>query len=201
MSSEDEIKSAHKKAVKALEGEKRAALKKAKGTKGKKAKEELANVEKDFESKLKTLEEEFQKKLELVQGSEGGADASATQTTIGGANDVDNKERDKEDEADDGLSAKERKQLKARRKKERQKEREAQRQAQIEEETANAGPGMRQIEMEQIEKVLEPLSFEVKEVEADGHCLYRAVGGHTGQSFQDISKCIAVSSMVLMSCM
>ena len=38
MSSREELEAAHKKSVKALEGEKRAAIKKAKGTKGKKAK-------------------------------------------------------------------------------------------------------------------------------------------------------------------
>lgn len=38
----EEIESRHRKELKALDGEKRAALKKAKGTKGKKAKEVLA---------------------------------------------------------------------------------------------------------------------------------------------------------------
>jgi hypothetical protein len=44
----DEIVSRHKKEVKQLEGEKRAALKKAKSLKGKKAKEETASYVQPF---------------------------------------------------------------------------------------------------------------------------------------------------------
>lgn len=42
MSSTEEVEARHKKEIKALDGEKRAAIKKSKGTKGKKAKEAVA---------------------------------------------------------------------------------------------------------------------------------------------------------------
>ena len=47
---------------------------------------------------------------------------------------------------------------------------------------------MREVELDQIQAVLTPLSFAVAEVEADGHCLYRAVAAQTATDFQEIRK-------------
>lgn len=178
MSSREELESSHKKALKSLEGEKRAEIKKAKGTKGKKAKLAVAAVEENFAKRLKILQDEFESKLKSLEGEKNDSpqeDLNKTDTTQAGS---ETKE----------LSERERKQLKARKKKERQKERELQRQKEIEEETANAGPSLREVELEQIQAVLTPLNFEVAEVEADGHCLYRAVAAQIATDFQEMRK-------------
>jgi len=64
---------------------------------------------------------------------------------------------------------------KARRKREKAREKERERERRIAEETANAGPSPRDVENQVIEKLLLPLNLAISEVEADGHCLYRAV--------------------------
>ena len=170
MSSPEELESALKKAIKNLEGEKRAAIKKAKGTKGKKAKEVLQAVEDEYEGKLKELQAKHEEKLKALLGEEGEEGTTAAAA-------VETKEAEQPQEKN--LSGKEMKQEKARRKKERQKEKERQRQLELEREEANAGPSMRQVELEQIQAVLTPLNLKVAEVEADGHCLYRAVSPST----------------------
>jgi OTU domain-containing protein 6 len=195
MSSREEIETSHKKALKSLDGEKRAAIKKAKGTKGKKAKEALAAVEEEYATKLKDLEYSYQETLSKLeswnvtdkkeentndQQQQQEADAPTAADTDG-INPTDNNDDDEE-------AARERKLAKARKKKERQKEKEALLQKQIEEETANAGPSMRQIELEQIEAILTPSSLTVSEVEADGHCLYRAVAAQSDKSYSEIRK-------------
>lgn len=174
MSSREELESAHKKSLKNLEGEKRAAVKKAKGTKGKKAKQAIAAVEAEFADKLKELEAKHQANLAALAG-DGVVEAASVETTI---------EAPKEKE----LSEKERKQEKARRKKERQKEKARKEQEELEREQANAGPSLRKIELEQIQAVLTPLNMKVSEVEADGHCLYRAVAAQTNQEYRQIRK-------------
>jgi OTU domain-containing protein 6 len=176
MSSPEDEDAAFKKAIKGLEGEKRAAVKKAKATKGKKAKDVIVAVEEEYASKLKELQARHEQQLaRIVEGWDKPTQARVEDTSQGG------KVQD---------SAKDRKQDKARRKKERQREREMQRQKEIEEEAANAGPSLRSVELEQIRNVLTPLNLLIAEVEADGHCLYRAVGGHTGRDYMNVRKSI-----------
>jgi len=177
-SSKEEIVSSHKKALKTLEGEKRAAIKKAKGIKGKKGKEALALVEKEFTEKLKALEVSHEESLaavdiESLKISEGSIGAEKVSTF-------------KPPVVNEEEAARERKLVKARKKRDRQKEKEAQIQKQIEEENANAGPGLRKIELEQMQVVLTPLNLKICEVEADGHCLYRAIGAQSGKGFMAI---------------
>jgi OTU domain-containing protein 6 len=194
-STQEELESAYKKAVKTLDGEKRAAIKKAKGTKGKKAKEALAQVEEEYATKLKDLETKHEQQLqELADG--GGDDAPAAEQGNAAPDEpidtttTPEQEVEEEEELNPELSAKERKQEKARRKKERQKEKEAQKQKELEEEMANAGPSMRKIELDQIQSVLTPLNKKVAEVEADGHCLFRAVAAQTGrENYTEVRKC------------
>jgi len=154
-----------------LEGEKRAAIKKAKSTKGKKSKDAVVAVEEEYALRLKELEANHALHLARI-----GEDLD-TRSTQDRAEEM----PAAEDETQE--SAKDRKQEKARRKKERQKERELQREKEIEEEAANAGPSLRTVELEQLQNVLTPLNFLIAEVEADGHCLYRAVGAQTGRDY------------------
>ena len=186
MSSAEELEAAFKKAVKSLEGEKRAAIKKAKGTKGKKAKEALAAVEDEYASKLKDLQSNHEQKLAEVAGrnAEGDERNSGPSTS----HPAPTEEIDSQEKTDPEMDAKKSKQEKARRKKERQKEREAQKQKELEEEMASAGPDMRDVELEQIRKVLSPLNLSIAEVEADGNCLYRAVGAQTNKDYMDVRK-------------
>mmetsp|Transcript_21324 Transcript_21324/g.43843 ORF Transcript_21324/g.43843 Transcript_21324/m.43843 type:complete len:221 (+) Transcript_21324:103-765(+) len=186
--SKEEIESAHKKALKSLEGEKRAALKKAKGIKGKKGKEALANVEKDFASKLKALEESYQANLAAsnVESLDISADSAPDALNTGKPDNNDGKSG----VIDEENLARERKLAKARKKRDRQKEKDARIQQQIEEENANAGPSLRKIELEQIQAVLTPLKLKISEVEADGHCLYRAIGAQSGKDFTDLRKSV-----------
>ena len=68
------------------------------------------------------------------------------------------------------------KKSKSQRKKEKQKEKDRMREREIEEELANAGPSQRDIEIASLkQKFLDPAGLVLKEVKADGHCLYRAI--------------------------
>lgn len=188
--SKEEIEVSHRKALKSLEGEKRSALKKAKGMKGKRAKEALAAVEVDFADKLKALEGSYQENLATfaVESLEISTDS---QTDAEKHSASSNDDDDKPKVVDEVAAARERKLAKAKKKRDRQKEKEALIQQQIEEENANAGPGLRKIELEQIQSVLTPLKLKVSKVDADGHCLYRAVGAQTGRNYMAIRSLCA----------
>jgi len=180
-SSIEELESSYKKALKSLEGEKRAAIKKAKGMKGKKGKEALVLVETEFTEKLKALETAQEENLAaLYVGSIKVSVDLENNTEIDMAANSEPVVFDKE------KMARERKLAKAKKKRDRQKEKEAQIHQQIEEENNNAGPSLRKIELEQIQAILTPLNLIIKEIEADGHCLYRAVAAQTGIGFMEI---------------
>ena len=181
-----ELESSYKKALKSLEGEKRSAIKKAKGIKGKKGKEALALVEKDFTDRLKALEASHQENVAAL-GLESMI-ISEVSTSIENASTTIDDENKPAVVVDEETEARERKIKKSRKKKDRQKEKEAELQKEIEEENANAGPGLRKIELEQIQQVLTPLNLKVSEVDADGHCLYRAVAAQSGKDFMAIRK-------------
>jgi OTU domain-containing protein 6 len=78
----------------------------------------------------------------------------------------------------DAESERQRRIEKARRKKEKAREKERERERQIADELANAGPSARDLENEIILNQLRPLNLRIREVPADGHCLYRAVAAH-----------------------
>jgi OTU domain-containing protein 6 len=196
------IESRHKKELKALEGEKRAAIKKDKGTKGKKAKESVSNVEDEYASKLKQTMERHQKELRENDGGQEEKDeipTIKTETPAAPAPTTTGEGDKKQVPEEQGLSEKERKQIKARLKKERQREREAQRQAESELEAANAGPSLRQVEEEQIQAVLGLLNLKISEVEADGHCLYRAVAAQTNKTHTEIRE--SCQKKAIIACM
>jgi OTU domain-containing protein 6 len=190
----EDLESAHKKALKALDGEKRANKKRIKG---KKAKEAVTAAEEEFDRKLKDLEEKYKQQLSQLEEEQG---LTETQPEVATETAGDTNENDDDDEEAKGLSARERKQLKARRKKERQKEREAERQAELEREDANAGPSMRQVELEQMQAVLTLLDLKIGEVDADGHCLYRAVAAQTGRSYNEIRELYMASEALVGIC-
>jgi len=183
--SKEDIEFSHKKALKSLEGENRAALKKAKGMKGKKGKEALSAVGEDFSAKLKALEGSYQESLAAlaVESLEISTDSpTASEKTSSSSND----DEDKSKVVDEEAAARERKLAKAKKKRGRQKEKESRVLQQVEEENATAGPGLRKIELEQIQAVLTPQKLKVSEVKADGHCLYRAVAAQTGENYMAI---------------
>jgi OTU domain-containing protein 6 len=79
---------------------------------------------------------------------------------------------------------------KARKKREKAREKERERERRIEEEVANAGPSARLVENQAIEEQLRPLGLRIREVPADGHCLYRAVAAHYPDTdYTDMRTC------------
>jgi len=75
----------------------------------------------------------------------------------------------------------EKKRQKSQRKKSRQKEAEKQRELQIEEENANAGPSLKDLEQKRMDELyLAPRGLRIIDISADGHCLYRAVAYQLG---------------------
>ena len=179
----------HKKELKALDTEKRAALKKIKGTagKGKKAKELLKAAETEYDEKLKELQAKHA--AEVAQEAAGG-DAVAVETG-GDTNEAATSEATTTPAAptateptNDAATEEEQrrlaKQAKARRKREKQREKELERERQIAEETANAGPSPRDVENDAIRVHLDPVGLQIQPVAADGHCLYRAVAAQVG---------------------
>ena len=182
----EEIESKHKKALKALDGERRAAVKKAKALKGKKGKEALAAVEEEYDGKQKALQATLEHELAALSlgGDEGVAESNAgpdgsVEGGIGSPSEAatiaTTATTASNGDGDDDAAARERKLAKARKKREKQREREAEKERQIAEETANAGPSMRDVELDQLENILTPLSLAISPVQADGHCMYRSI--------------------------
>lgn len=181
------MESQHRKELKALEGEKRAAIKKAKGMKGKKAKEALAALEEEYANKLTELQAKHQAELAAAAPEGGDAPAAA----------------DSKDEEEPSISPEEQeaerkrlaKQAKARAK------REKQRQVQLEleqeqERDLNDPTSARKQELAILEEKLKPLQFQIAPVASDGHCLYRAVAsqlGKGGDSYTEIRNLCATS--------
>jgi hypothetical protein len=70
-------------------------------------------------------------------------------------------------------------------KREKAREKERAKEQAIAEETANAGPAPRDVEMQVIQSKL-PQDYQMEEVAADGHCLYRAVAAHSELTYSKI---------------
>jgi len=96
-----------------------------------------------------------------------------------------------EDTVDPEEEERKRKQEKARKKREKAKEKERERERRIEEENTNAGPSARDMETAAIQELyLDALNLRIEPVAADGHCLYRSLGGQCGKSHEEMSKSI-----------
>jgi OTU domain-containing protein 6 len=76
----------------------------------------------------------------------------------------------------------------ARRKREKQRAKERESQQALENELSNAGPSPRDIENDVIMQQLRPLNLKIEDVQADGHCLYRAVAAQCGKDYQAMRK-------------
>jgi hypothetical protein len=86
-------------------------------------------------------------------------------------------------------SEKEKKLEKAKRKKKKQKEKERLVQEELAEMDANAGPSMRQLELELLDAQLLPLALKISEIQSDGNCLYRAVAAQCGMDYIKVREC------------
>lgn len=180
----EELESKHRKELKSLEGEKRAAIKKAKSTKGKKSKELLKELEAQYETKLQTLQAKHATEREELQAPSGDASPAAQEsaTNVGTVEPITTPSPQEE--------SKPSKQSKKIAKRQQQRQRELEKQQQLQEELHNAGPSAREVELLQIQQHL-PDRYAIQDVTADGHCLYRAVGVHLSQDYQQVRNGIA----------
>ena len=84
------------------------------------------------------------------------------------------KKKEEEEEEERGAKAPAKKSRAQKRREQRARE-EAEREARIEAEKANAGPSLREAELKRLQSVLLPKGLTIFEIQADGHCLFRAV--------------------------
>eukprot|EP00555_Chaetoceros_dichaeta_P005070 CAMPEP_0198262672 /NCGR_PEP_ID=MMETSP1447-20131203/11146_1 /TAXON_ID=420782 /ORGANISM="Chaetoceros dichaeta, Strain CCMP1751" /LENGTH=305 /DNA_ID=CAMNT_0043950993 /DNA_START=131 /DNA_END=1048 /DNA_ORIENTATION=- len=177
----DELKAKHKKELKSLDGEKRTALKKIKGTagKGKKGKEALAKAEVEWSRTQEEMVERHTNELSTLSSTADTITDSADTTTTTTTNTITSTQQ-QEQQTDDTTTTTSSSRTKhnLQKAKRKQAEREAQlaRESQLLDDARNAGPSAREVELSQIRELyLSEAQLEVKEVTADGNCLYRAV--------------------------
>lgn len=180
----DEILAKQKKAVKAFESEKRQALKKIKSTmgKGKKGKEALSAAEAEW--KLKEEEMLARHKLEILSPSGGEEDAS--NENVGDREEpVARVEEPVEEpvEEEKVLSKKEKALQKKLAKRRAAQQKEKEREERIEQEKKGAGPSAKDIELQALKL---PENHAIKEIPADGHCLYRAIASQTSSTYSEM---------------
>lgn len=196
-----ELQARHRKEIKAFEGQKRAAIKTAK-SRGKKGKAALKDAEFKYDGMERDIRERHQREVEILSGN-GGEDDGGVATTEIVAADADAATSDANDTVersdlatsnDENAGdekfrdeARRRAQQKKLKKKNAQRQRELEREKRIDEENAQAGPSRRQMEVEaMLQLYLNPRGLDVQEVEADGNCLYRAVGVQCARLGMDI---------------
>jgi OTU domain-containing protein 6 len=183
----EEMKVRHKKEMKSFEGEKLAAMKSAK-SRGKKAKTAIKEAEFKYEALQRDLTERHRMETDqLTNTGEDNIDESNVyedeKTTAQTTPEVDEQQTAEQVDEVKRLKALQKK-LK---KKNTQRELEVNREKRISEEISMAGPSRRQMEIEALQMLhLHPRGFEVQEVEADGNCLYRAVGVQCGRLGLDV---------------
>mmetsp|Transcript_24215 Transcript_24215/g.50748 ORF Transcript_24215/g.50748 Transcript_24215/m.50748 type:complete len:339 (-) Transcript_24215:255-1271(-) len=186
----EDISARHKKELKSFEGEKRAAIKNAK-SRGKKGKGAVKEAEFKYEGLERDLKERH--KMEIEQITSGGEEGTVSEKDVAG----DKLDKSKEEEANSQPTttstttkskeeqspeqieeAKRQKAIQKKlQKKNAKRQKEIDREKRIKEENSKAGPSRRQMEMEAMQTLyLHPRGLDVQEVEADGNCLYRAVG-------------------------
>mmetsp|Transcript_21385 Transcript_21385/g.46436 ORF Transcript_21385/g.46436 Transcript_21385/m.46436 type:complete len:342 (+) Transcript_21385:335-1360(+) len=187
----EEITSRHKKELKSFEGEKRGAFKTAK-SRGKKGKGAVKEAEFKYQGLERDLKERHRMELEQITSGggaddDGGAGTQEEDVDAAGEN-ADAGEEETTSTQPTTLSEEPtpeqieqaKRQIaieKKLKKKNAQRQKEIGRESRIKEENAMAGPSRRQMEMEALQMLyLTPRGLDVQEVEADGNCLYRAVG-------------------------
>lgn len=132
--------------------------KKAVQRSGKKSKDEVACLNKD-------IEERHARELAEADAREAALEAGDGLAQLGL----------QQDDATEEAGAKAKKPTKAQKRKEKLAAKEAAYQARLAEESAAAGPSSRQLEEEALVKLLKPRGLRLKEIRADGSCLFRAV--------------------------
>jgi len=144
------------------------------------------SVEADYEAKLKELQERHARELAALNSSTSGGGAGTGDATPGdkGSTTLSSTNRTPQPseeqappsntEMDEETAKRLKKQEKARKKRDKQRQQELEKQRQIDEETKNAGPSARVVEFQHIQQHLPPQA-KIVEIEADGHCLYRAI--------------------------
>jgi len=195
--SDCEISARQKKELKGLESEKRQALKKIKTTMGKSKKGKDALSAAEAEWKWKEEETLTRHKLELLPSSGGEKEVSIEISDCSTAdNDKNNNEEavvvvSRKEEANIEVvpvvvRTKQEKALEKKRAKRRaalQKEKE--REERIEQENKEAGPSAKDMELQAL-KILIPDNLQIKEIPADGHCLYRAIASQTSFTYTEM---------------
>lgn len=189
----DELEARHKMEIKAFEGEKRAAIKNAK-SRGKKGKGAVKEAEFKYEGLERDLKDRHRLELRRLMSSgvvEGESDVVNGDVEIKDEEPTnpfthtEQQQQQQQSKQDEGQQLSEEQSQESKRekaiakklkKKNAQRQKEIDRDHRIQEENSKAGPSLRQMEMEALQKLqLHPLGLEVEEVKADGNCLYRAV--------------------------
>lgn len=176
---QEEIKSRHSKELKALDGQKRAALKKAKqtGGKSKKAKETINALDSEFDSKEKETKQRHETELHNLNPVVPPEKEHLPQT----------EEKDPITSIPQQSQQIPKKLSKSQKKRQKEKEKEAAREKEIEEELKNMGPTAREVELQRMHELyLDPLNLIIKEIPADGNCLFRAIGDSIGLEYSRV---------------
>jgi hypothetical protein len=155
-------------------------------------------LEEEYEAKVKELQQrhelELQQQQALDQNGTGGTGGLSLESLSIGNNDDDgghhssasssvpsnsgsNSHHPTDDDDDEKRRAK-KKLERLRAKREAERARALERERAMQDELATAGPTRRDLELQAILSMVQPLGYTVQPVTADGHCLYRAIAGH-----------------------
>jgi len=149
--------------VREMEGKVRAMMKKAK-------KPEKKKVEEETKAMLNEVKERHERELASMKEANVGVAPEGD-----GEKEVDEMVEQGEEAIDKEMDVVARKRAKAQRARDRKKEKEAQAEREREEIRANAGPSMRETELDVLNDVLGAEKLVVKEVASDGNCMYRSI--------------------------
>ncbi|KAG2444687.1 hypothetical protein HXX76_001431 [Chlamydomonas incerta] len=154
----------------------------------KKMVQKLGSKKKDEAAKLTAeLEARHGRELKEVDAREKAAAAAApvpSATAVAAAAGAAAAAAAEAEEALDGLAlgGGHKKPTKAQKRREKHAQQEAEREARIAEEQAALGPSDKALEEERLAALLAPLGLAIREIRADGHCMYRAVEDQLGQA-------------------
>jgi hypothetical protein len=153
-------------------------------------------LEEEYEAKVKELQQRHELELQQQQAldqngngglslqslsignndDDGGHHSSASSSVPTSSNSGSHHPTDDDDDEEKRRAKKKLERLRAKREAERA--RALERERAIQDELATAGPTRRDLELQAILSMVQPLGYTVQPVTADGHCLYRAIAGH-----------------------
>ena len=166
----DELDAKHRQETRKLEGELRALLKKAKKSEKKEAEAKAVQLEYDLKAKHRDEEALLEEYLEKHGDGENEVGMNDNDNEVIAEKEHEEKEQKrKEDEAAQARIAK------AAKKKNKKAAKEAELQRVKDEIAENAGPALRDMELDAINALLIPIKSRVKEIEPDGNCMYRSI--------------------------